>query len=104
LHARFVHHRYPRHFHDSWTIAHVISGAARFELERSIHTAPEGSVFVIPPGLVHTGEVASSGGYVYRVLYLQREALPGQEGVSVTARRAWMPVVMRDRQLTAALT
>lgn len=75
LHATFTSHRYVPHVHDAWTVAHVIAGAARFELEGRRHTAAAGSVFVIPPEAVHTGESATAGGYTYRVLYLEPQAL-----------------------------
>jgi AraC-like DNA-binding protein len=70
LHATFVEHRYPAHVHDYWVVARVDRGAAAFELEGRQHRAAAGSMFVIPPGAVHTGESASDGGYTYRVLYV----------------------------------
>ena len=70
LHATFVRHRYTAHIHDSWVVACVDRGAASFELDGTRHTAPSGSVFVIPPGIVHTGEPATDCGYTYRVLYI----------------------------------
>jgi AraC-like DNA-binding protein len=73
LHAHFVHHRYARHFHDAVTVAVVLHGAAAFDCGDRRHVAPAGSVFVIPPYEVHTGEPASGAGrghYDYQVLYL----------------------------------
>lgn len=75
LQATFVRHRYAPHIHDTWTIAHVISGAARFQLEGRWQTAPAGTSFLIAPGAVHTGESASPAGYTYRLLYLEPERL-----------------------------
>lgn len=87
LHATFVEHRYPAHVHDYWVIARVDRGAATFELEGQRHTAAAGSMFVIPPGAVHTGESASDSGYTYRVLYvdwatLTRGAEPPHDALS----------------------
>jgi mannose-6-phosphate isomerase-like protein (cupin superfamily) len=69
LHATFVHHRYAPHVHEALTIAHVVKGAAGFELDGRRQLASAGNVFLIPPGAVHTGESASPGGYSYRVLF-----------------------------------
>jgi AraC-like DNA-binding protein len=107
LHARFVAHRYAAHVHDSWTIAEVESGAASFDLASSRHVAAAGSVFLIPPGAVHTGEPAIPGGYVYRVLYLEPEHVGVDGGPLVLARpspsREAYPVVVQNGVLMARL-
>jgi AraC-like DNA-binding protein len=80
LHAHFVHHRYARHFHDALTVAAVLRGAAAFDCGERRYVAPAGSVFVIPPYEVHTGEPASGAGegyYDYQVLYLSPAYLAG---------------------------
>lgn len=108
LHATFVSHRYSPHVHNSWTIALVETGAAAFELERGQYVASAGSVFLIPPGAVHTGASASPGGYRYRVVYLEIEdgdddggasTLPASTGPAVRCR-----VVLRDDHLALQLT
>jgi AraC-like DNA-binding protein len=73
LHAHFLHHRYARHFHEAVTVAAVLHGAAAFDCGDRRYVAPAGSVFVIPPYEVHTGEPANGAGqgyYDYQVLYL----------------------------------
>jgi AraC-like DNA-binding protein len=89
LHATFVRHRYAPHIHDDITIACVDRGAARFALENHDHVAPAGTVFVIPPQAVHTGEPATVAGYTYRVLYLAPAQLAAQIG------RASLPYAWR---------
>jgi AraC-like DNA-binding protein len=107
LHASFVSHRYPPHVHDTWTIAEVEAGAARFDLASSRHVAAAGSVFLIPPGVVHTGESAVPGGYLYRVLYLEPEHVAAEEGPPALARPSpspgACPVVMQNGILMARL-
>jgi AraC-like DNA-binding protein len=66
--------------HDELTIACVDRGAARFALESRHHVASAGSVFVIPPQAVHTGEPAILTGYSYRVLYLDPSWLAAHAG------------------------
>lgn len=97
LRATFVSHRYAPHMHDVWTVAHVTSGAARFELEGRSQTAPAGTSFLIAPGVVHTGESASPAGYTYQVLYLAPERLSdGAESVPAARRRSPPVLVQRD--------
>lgn len=107
LHASFVSHRYAAHMHDSWTIAAVESGAASFALASSRHVASAGSVFLIPPAVVHTGESATRSGYVYRVLYLEPEQVAVDDGPAVIARLpsrpSACPVVVRDGTLISRL-
>jgi AraC-like DNA-binding protein len=103
LHATFLRHRYAAHVHDYWVVACVDRGAASFELEGRRHTAPSGSVMVIPPGAVHTGEPATDGGYTYRVLYVDWLAVGGDADES--SGEPWPPAspVTYDRGCIRAL-
>jgi AraC-like DNA-binding protein len=104
LHATFVRHRYAPHIHDTITIACVDRGAARFALENHDHVAPAGTVFLIPPQAVHTGEPATVAGYTYRVLYLeprQLAAYMGRTSLPYTWRAA--RTVVQSRELAGAL-
>jgi AraC-like DNA-binding protein len=107
LHASFVSHRYAAHLHDSWTVAAVEEGAAAFALASRRYVASAGSAFLIPPGMVHTGEPAAQDGYVYRVLYLEPEQVAVDDGPPVIARppssRSVGPVVVRDGTLLSRL-
>jgi AraC-like DNA-binding protein len=69
LHARFIGHRYARHAHDYFVVAFVERGAASYWYRGAQRIASAGQVFVINPDEPHTGESATPGGYVYRVLY-----------------------------------
>lgn len=103
LQARFVSHRYAPHIHDTWTVAHVISGAARFQLEGQWQISPAGTSFLIAPGAVHTGESATPTGYTYRVLYLDPEQLSERVGRELPYRPRRTPVLVRREGLTNAL-
>src|SRR5580658_7439676 len=70
LHARFVTHRYPRHSHDYFVVGLVESGAQSYTYKGARHVTPAGSIFVVNPDEIHTGEAASEDGYVYRTLCL----------------------------------
>jgi len=103
LHARFVDHRYASHFHDAWTVAWVIEGAATFDLGGARHVAPAESTFLIPAGAAHTGEPASPGGYQYRVLYIGPEVCRDTAGAALSPR-ASSPVVVNHAALTRSLS
>jgi AraC-like DNA-binding protein len=105
LHARFVSHRYVEHIHDAWTIATVDDGAARFALRDTQYVASAGSVFIIPPGAVHTGEPATPVGYSYRVLYIGLEESPcvGLEPLPERTTNRRLPIVFRDQLLSCHL-
>jgi len=104
LQATFVSHRYGAHLHDGWTVAAVDRGAASFELEGTRHHAPAGSLFLIPPHAMHTGEPAAPSGYRYRVIYLQSAASLGGLPEPLTGRpRHRLPVVLRHGELAADL-
>ena len=70
LQARYVRYRYAPHWHEAFCVAVVGDGAAAFECGGIKHVAPAGSVFVIPPYEVHTGEPDQHAGLSYRVLYV----------------------------------
>lgn len=75
LHARFVEHRYARHTHDYFVVALVETGAASYWYRGAQQVAGHGQVFVVNPGEPHTGDSATPGGYIYRVLYPHTELL-----------------------------
>lgn len=75
LHARFIRHQYPRHTHESTTVALMEAGVATFLYKGEDFVVGPGDVFLLDPDAVHTGRPISRGGYLYRVLYLDAAAL-----------------------------
>lgn len=77
LHARFDHHAYPTHTHDSWTVLLIDDGAVAYDLDRHDHLATPTSVTLLPPRVPHDGRSAlAERGFRKRVLYLDPEWLP----------------------------
>ncbi|HEU0004238.1 MAG TPA: AraC family transcriptional regulator [Ktedonobacteraceae bacterium] len=79
LRATYITHAFAPHIHDGYAIGVIESGAEQFKYRRSVHVAPRGSIVVINPGEMHTGEAATEQGWTYRMLYpdvslLQRAA------------------------------
>jgi len=79
LRATYITHAFAPHIHEGYAIGVIESGAEQFKYRRSLHVAPRGSIVLINPGEMHTGEAASEQGWTYRMLYpdvslLQRAA------------------------------
>ena len=106
LHAQFVSHRYPRHSHDYFVIGLVESGAQSYTYRGARHITSAGQVFVVNPGGVHTGEAASTQGYVYRTLCFSEQYV----AEAIHSCRASNPqlflkgAVLRDPVLVGALS
>ncbi len=86
LRATFIRHSYSRHAHEGFAIGVIERGGEEFYYRRASHIAPAGSVVVVNPGEIHTGQAATKDGWSYRMLYpdaslLQRIAseLRGQQ-------------------------
>jgi len=75
LTARYVHHRFTPHVHDTFVIALIEEGCERFRCRGMEGAANAGSLIVIPPGEVHTGQSGGEWGWAYRALYPAPEKL-----------------------------
>lgn len=69
LRATYITHTFTRHTHDGYAIGIIEKGAETFYYRGAIHTAPAGSIVIINPGEIHTGQAADETGWVYRMLY-----------------------------------
>jgi AraC-like DNA-binding protein len=76
FHVRYVGHAYPAHTHDTWTLLIVDTGAVEFLLGRRRHHIGGSEVVLLPPGVSHDGQAATSEGFRKRVLYLDGGMLP----------------------------
>ncbi len=79
LRATFTTHAFSPHIHEGYAIGVIEKGTERFKYRKDTHVAPQGSVVVINPGEMHTGEALGEQGWSYRMLYpeislLQRAA------------------------------
>ncbi len=70
LRASCFDYRFPAHFHEEFVIAAFASGAQRHRVARHEGIAGPGTVMVIQPGEVHTGEAAERDlGWTYCAFY-----------------------------------
>jgi AraC-like DNA-binding protein len=75
LHARYITHAFSPHLHEGFAIGVIERGAEQFAYRHAQHVAPAGSLVVINPGEVHTGEAAHASGWVYRMMYPEADVL-----------------------------
>lgn len=62
--------RYGAHAHDAFVIAAFRAGAQKYSIAGTHGVASPGTVMIIPPGEMHTGESAArDGGWIYSALY-----------------------------------
>jgi len=70
LRGSYASHRFPLHFHDEYAIGVIESGSQRGRIgKRADVRMPSGSVVVINPSEVHTGEPDGEAGWTYRMFY-----------------------------------
>lgn len=70
-HARILHHAFEPHTHEAYGIGAIISGSQRFKYRGEQHIAPAGSMILMDPDELHTGQANSEQGWQYRMLYLE---------------------------------
>ncbi len=69
LTATYITHAFGRHTHEGFAIGVIERGAETFYYRGGIHTAPAGSIVVISPDELHTGQAAVDNGWSYRMMY-----------------------------------
>ncbi|WP_462378818.1 AraC family transcriptional regulator [Pseudomonas sp. Marseille-QA0892] len=77
LSARYVNHRFAPHAHDSFVFAVIESGVERFRYRGQDHYADAGTIALLNPDEVHTGERGDDSGWRYRVFYPSASAILG---------------------------
>jgi AraC-like DNA-binding protein len=71
LRARYVTHRYGRHAHETYTFGLIEAGVEEFDYGANLLRAGAGSIALLNPEVVHTGQAGIPEGWAYRVLYPQ---------------------------------
>jgi AraC-like DNA-binding protein len=75
MHAHWVHHAFPKHFHDCYTIGINDAGTGFFECRHDINQAWPGRLNLIAPGETHTGQVSGGRHWIYRDFYISVECM-----------------------------
>lgn len=69
LRSTHLRQRFAPHMHDHWAIGVIESGCNRLRYRGRDFLAGAGSLVVIPPGEMHTGEPVNADGWSYRMAY-----------------------------------
>jgi AraC-like DNA-binding protein len=102
LKATYVHHAFSRHSHTGYAIGIIEAGVEAFDYLGRGHQAAAGSLVIIHPGEVHTGQAGVDAGWEYRMMYPSVSLM--QQAVSELGRPAseipfFPKPVIRDRPL-----
>ncbi len=106
LRATFLTHSFAPHAHDTYAIGVVERGAETFHCDGRPYVAPAGSLILINPGVVHTGQASTPEGWSYRMLYPAAEPVRAAAS-AVAGRERPLPdfavPVVEDPELAADL-
>ncbi|RAO77304.1 AraC family transcriptional regulator [Dyella jiangningensis] len=95
--AHIVRHAFEPHTHDGFGLGAIESGVERFRYRGAEHLAPPDSVVMMNPDELHTGHAETEGGWRYRMVYIEPQAV-----ADVTGEPGWwFNDVVRDDQPSA---
>jgi AraC-like DNA-binding protein len=108
--AHIVRHAFEPHTHQAFGLGVIEAGVERFRYRGSDHLAPPHSVVLMNPNELHTGRAETSGGWCYRMLYIDAstvERVSGESGwwfedAVRSEPRVAQQVVVLQRQMWAA--
>lgn len=99
--ASFKRFAYARHAHDVHALGLIDGGVQTFRYGRKRYFAPAETIIVVNPGEAHDGEAATDAGYRYRMLYINKALLRGED-----ERPSWSDIAsptIADRLLAHSL-
>lgn len=96
--AHLVDHAFAAHVHDGYSLGAIESGVERFRYLGTDHVAPAGTLVMLNPDELHTGQAEVEAGWTYQMLYIE----PGQLQ-ALTGSEAWFPcAAVHDPALSRA--
>jgi AraC-like DNA-binding protein len=105
LRATYITHTFARHTHEGFAIGVIERGAETYTYRGGFHAAAAGSLVVINPGEMHTGEAGTPEGWTYRMIYPSADLLR-RIATQISGREQDVPffsqTVIRDAELFAA--
>lgn len=78
--ARLVDHAFAPHVHDGYSIGAIEAGVERFRYQGTEHLAPAGTLVMLNPDEMHTGEAEIEAGWTYQMLYIEPGTLCDMAG------------------------
>ena len=78
--ARLVDHSFAPHVHDGYSMGAIEAGVERFRYQGSEHVAPPGTLVMLNPDELHTGQAEIDAGWTYQMLYIEPQTLRALTG------------------------
>ena len=78
--ARLVEHAFAPHVHEGYSLGAIEAGVERFRYRGSDHLAPAGTLVMLNPDELHTGQAEVDSGWTYQMLYIEPQALREMTG------------------------
>jgi len=95
---------FPPHFHDTFAIGVIESGATRLRTPRGEWIGRAGTILAFSPGEIHSAEPVGDLGWTYRMIYPSAEVI-AEMGIDVAAMNGNSPLfcapVLEDRNVAA---
>lgn len=96
--ARLVDHAFAPHVHDGYSLGAIEAGVERFRYQGQDHLAPAGTLVMLNPDELHTGQAEVEAGWTYQMLYIAPDTLR-----SLTGSEAFFPdATVHDPKLAGA--
>lgn len=96
--ARLVDHAFAPHVHDGYSLGAIEAGVERFRYQGEDHLAPAGTLVMLNPDELHTGQAEVDAGWTYQMLYIEPDTLR-----ELTGTEAFFPdATTHDPALAAA--
>ena len=73
--ARLVDHAFAPHVHDGYSLGAIEAGVERFRYQGTDYVAPAGTLVMLNPDELHTGQAEVDAGWTYQMLYIEPDAL-----------------------------
>jgi AraC-like DNA-binding protein len=86
--ARLVDHAFAPHVHDGYSLGAIEAGVERFRYKGTEHVAPAGTLVMLNPDELHTGEAEVEAGWTYQMLYIEPQVLREMTGSEAFFRDA----------------
>ena len=78
--ARLVDHAFAPHVHDGYSLGAIEAGVERFRYQGADHLAPAGTLVMLNPDELHTGQAEIDAGWTYQMLYIEPDTLLAMTG------------------------
>jgi quercetin dioxygenase-like cupin family protein len=75
IEAFFAGHAFDPHRHDTYAIGFTLHGVQSFRYRGAAEHSVPGQVFVLHPDETHDGHAGTSGGFRYKILYVEPRAI-----------------------------